>query len=83
MILIGNATEPEQQAPKRFDISSSEPKYGSARASRCRRAGSLHVHDRLVAPRVPRAAREPDAPVMSVADLVCDARGPHREYMLT
>ncbi len=54
----------------------------STRADSNRRAGS-HVHDRLVAPSVPRAAGEPDAPVVSIADLVCDTRGPHREDVLT
>ena len=40
--------------------------YGS------RKAGSPHVHDQLMVPRVTRAASKPDAPAISVADLVCD-----------
>lgn len=42
-----------------------------------------NIHDRLVAFRVPWVAGKSYAPVMSVALLARDARGPHGEYLFT
>ena len=48
---------------------------GQCRLYGSRKAGSPHVRDQLMVPRVTKVASKLDAPAISIADLVCNISG--------